>query len=614
MEKEGGIPFKAIPVVSIIVGITLWTWQAYVFGSLHIRWASYIYLIIFLAFFAKNYLRSFKKIVLPSFGSLDPVLIFLGIIGVLAQTFQYYDFGLKTKQGVIITSYNSADHIWHASLVRELITRFPLNEPGLAGVPLKDYHYWFNLCTADLIRVFHLPILQTQFIGMYLLASILLGFIGYFLAKSLYDNKTFLRLFLFFLFFAGDASMWVLLIFRGNFDLTLSSIVNNAAKFIDSPAYSYSMIVALACLYLAFLFRKEASKRYIMLMALMFGSLFEFKVYTAIVFLAGLGLLALLELLKKRTSILFTFILSCILGAIIFLPGLSSASELFYLPFAMPRDFLTQKIFGLLDWQLRWQIYADHNNYLRLYEYGIFMSIIYCVCQFGIQLVGVLPTRNVRRILGFEKLLPLYAIILTAFIIGLQFYQAIGGANIWEFFLPAEIILSLLTALIIATYLEGKSKVLRWLIFASLFIIIIPRWAATVSEGIKTEYLSGFHGLTNAEYVSYQYIENNIPYSQAVLAINNKYVAQASLLKVITGRDFYLSGEGARQQKTPEIIKRENIVKQIKSGKLQNESPLLKKAGVYYIYIAGNTDFLPLPDATYQVIFHNNAATIIKLL
>src|SRR5690348_16753981 len=41
-------------VVSFGVGMVLWGLQCLVFGYLHIRWASYIYLAIFLAIWLKN--------------------------------------------------------------------------------------------------------------------------------------------------------------------------------------------------------------------------------------------------------------------------------------------------------------------------------------------------------------------------------------------------------------------------------------------------------------------------------------------------------------------------------------------------------------------------------
>jgi hypothetical protein len=279
----------------------------------------------------------------------------------------------------------------------------------------------------------------------------------------------------------------------------------------------------------------------------------------------------------------------------------------------MPRDFLTQSVFGLQDWQLRWQIYAVHNNYLRLYQYGIYMSVIYFICQFGLQLVGFFPYKRVRQVLGYKKLIPFYIIALSGFVLGTQFYQSIGGANIWEFFLPSGIMLGFLTALIFTLFLEGRSRYLRLAVFALIFVIVIPRWILTVASDFRGEYLSGFHGVTSAEFASYLYLENTVPQSSVVLSINDPDVTFASVMKVVTGKDLYFSGVGVRQQTTPEIAKRQEVVTQIEKGHLGKEVPTLKNAHIQYIYIAGKSDFLRRFKNRYRVVFRNNAAIIIKL-
>ena len=145
---------NATHILAIIIGLVLWAWQSYIFEFIHLSWLSYLYLILFFAFYLyKKYYRELKI----SFKSLkfkELVLLAIVIPGVLAQTMSYFQMGLKTNMGIILTSHNLADHLWHAGLISELIDRFPPDEPGMAGVSLKDYHYWFNLVTADLILIF----------------------------------------------------------------------------------------------------------------------------------------------------------------------------------------------------------------------------------------------------------------------------------------------------------------------------------------------------------------------------------------------------------------------------------------------------------------------------
>ncbi|MGH7203670.1 MAG: hypothetical protein ACREHC_04475, partial [Candidatus Levyibacteriota bacterium] len=464
---------NAVHVIAITIGIALWAWQGYIFGQMHLRWLSYLYLLTFAAIFV--FKKYYQGITFPlkAIGNMDKIILFTVIIGAAAQIMVYIQMGILTSNGV---NRVTEDHVWHAGLIRELIDRFPPNEPGMAGIVLKDYHYWFNLTTAEVIRVFHLPALQTQFIGMYVLASVLLAFLGYYFAKLIYDNKLFLRLFLFFLFFCGDTSIWLILLLQHKLYLKLDSLIINGTKFVDSPAFAFSILIGLTGYYLLFQTKEKLSKKMIIVIALLFGSLMELKIYTGITFMMGLASLACYSFFKKRFDRVAVFIFATIFGAIIFFPNTSSSGSLFFLPLDIPRDFITQKVLGFSDWELRWFIYKDHANYLRIIQYGIYMSVLYFFVQFGIQLIGLFPNKKIITTLSFEKALPFYTIVITGIFLGLFFYQKVGGANIWEFFLPVGIVLSLLAALNITLFLEDKNKNLRILIIIAIIIFVIPRW------------------------------------------------------------------------------------------------------------------------------------------
>src|SRR5688500_15587336 len=184
IKQEG-----ALHVFSIVVGIAMFAWQGYLFGILQLRWLTYLYIAVFVGLYIYKRYYSNIKISLSSFRKIDPLILVIGFFGIGAQILPYLQMGLKTQQGITLINNNLGDHIWHGGLIAELVDHFPPSEPGMAGIILKDYHYWFSLVTAELIRVFNLPELLTQFLGMYLLASVLLLFVGYYFAKLIYNNK-----------------------------------------------------------------------------------------------------------------------------------------------------------------------------------------------------------------------------------------------------------------------------------------------------------------------------------------------------------------------------------------------------------------------------------------
>ncbi len=605
---------NAVHVLAVIIGVALWAWQGYLFGMVHLRWMSYLYLIIFAGLFViKKYYRGLR-FSLPSVKKVDLIIVLIGIVGIFGQIIPYLQMGLKTQDGVVLMSINRDDHVWHAGLVSELVDRFPPNEPAMAGVVLKDYHYWFNLITADIIRVFHLPPFQTQFMGMYPLASFLLLFLGYYLARLIYDKKIFVRLFLFFLFFSGDAALWAMLIWQHKFTASVSSLINNGTKFVDSPAFAYSMLIGLAGFYLLFQAKEKLSKRLIIVIALLFGSLLELKVYTGLTFMLGLGGFACFAFFKKRFDTVWVFVLAGILGAVTFFPNTSPGGGLLFIPFEIPRDFISQKVLGLHDWELRWWIYQDHANYLRVIQYGIYMSLVYLAIQFGIQLIGLFPSKRLVKTLSFERAIPLYIIIISGMILGLFFYQKIGGANVWEFFLPAIIILSLLTSLTIALLLEKAHTIIKVIVVCLIVIIIIPRWFLTVTFTFSNEYLYPFHGISNDENASYQYLHNAVSKDAVTLfADDNHNVAYVSYAKMLSGAQLYWSGEGVRQKETPEILKRRAVAKEVKYGTDNRKFELLKREHIGYLYYYGPVPHTILSDKRVRVVFQNKAATIVRL-
>lgn len=613
----GDIPIAKRAVshaLAIVVGAVFWAWQAYIFGLLELRFLSYAYLLVFIFYFFKQGL--YRDISLRNFRlrTVDPVIAFLVGVGVIAQTFPYVRMGLKTGEGIILAAHNLDDHIWHAGLIREIIHRFPAYEPGMAGIALKDYHYWFSLLTADLIRVFNLPPLQTQFIGMYILSAILLGVIAYSFANYVYPSRLFTRLFIFLVFFSGDIAAWYMLAMHQVFDLNLSSLINNGTKFLDSPAFALSIITAFTGLYLLFFHKGHLSKRIILLSAFIFSSLLEFKVYTGIVIMLGFGAFAAYSFFKGKFEVVVTFILACVLGALVFFPGTSSSGGLFFLPFEIPRDFITQKALNLHDWELRWRIYQDHANYIRIFQYGLYMTGVYLLIQFGVQLVGLIPLKKTRSILGLDRFIFFYVSVIAGILLSLFFYQKVGGANIWEFLLPTGIILSFLTALTIATFLEKRSKAVTIVVLLIVAGLVLPRWIDTVRIYFHEEYGGGFHGLDNPTFDSYKYLENSVALGDTIVIVNHPgRVAYVSVAKVISGKDFFLSGEGVRQQVTPEILKRRAIVENIRNGKVKEEISQLKGYNVKYLYYYGKPPAQVSDSGLFEEVFSNSAATILNI-
>jgi hypothetical protein len=176
------------------------------------------------------------------------------------------------------------------------------------------------------------------------------------------------------------------------------------------------------------------------------------------------------------------------------------------------------------------------------------MSAVYLFIQFGIQLIGLIPMRRLRIVLGADRYIFIYFSILSGLVMSLFFYQKVGGANIWEFLLCAGILLSFLASLMLTLFLEKRSKIVTIISVVVIAGLILPRWFDTVSIYVREEYLSGFHGVDAPTYDSYIYLKDNVALGDVIAIVNHpEHVAYVSIAKVISQRDLFLSGEGVRQ-------------------------------------------------------------------
>jgi len=615
ITKTDKISGLAKHVIALVVGMVLWGWQGYLFGYAGIRWASYIYLLIFTGFYVykrKTLFPKWQKI------TLQKTDVFIGLIitvGVIAQTIYYWKFGFYSSEGLSHTAFNIHDHYWHASMIREMIDRFPPYEPGMVGILKTNYHYWFNLVTAELIRVFYLPPLVTQGLGMYTYGSLLLGLLLYILGRTLHPSKMLVGWLLFFFYFASDISSWIVLYTQKMWDFRVPSLIEDGSNFMDNPPRAFSVIVGIAALYLFFKYLDNKYKN-IFVLSILFGTLVGFKVYTAIGLLAGLGMIGLYHLvLKRRVDTLIIFIISVVLSAIIFFPVNGNSGGIFFLPFEKVRDFITYKPLGFFDMELRWRIFQEYHNVPRIIHLGILMSIVYFVIQFGTKLIGFVPYKKTFILLGREKILFCLTIIFISIVTGSFISLKANPAESYNFYLPGVLILCLISSLTLTLFLDKKP--LPFVICFSLLLITfsMPRWFYRIVT-LAPHAITDFSGISYSELASYDFLKKNVPRDKTVLVLNKgeKDFLSASV-KVYSGRNMFLSGQtisNAHNTTDKNRIKEVSVIYESKNP--QEVSTILKKNNISYLYFYNKPNLrVSVSQINGKVIFTNTFATVVEV-
>lgn len=527
--------------IGLTVGMVIWVFQGLILGYLHLRFLTYLYLLIFALIYSKANKLTFKRIRFKKMSRLDLLITVIFVIGIFGQQFEFFITGFVFPSGVYSIMGSANDSVWHTSMISELIRRFPPIQPGLSGVIVYNYHYLSDFIVADLIRVFRLPLLAAQFQYTSILFSFLLGANAYVLAKTLKFSKSAAIIFVYLEYFSSDAIYILTFFTRHSFIFTVHPL-EDGVMFLENPPRALSYIVVLCSVYFLYYLFKTRSLRTGIITILLLGSVIGFKVHTAFGVFGGLGLLSLYLLYKKDFKLMLVPIFTFIVTLLIHVPINKVSGIPFYAPFEMSRMFTVQPDLQLSRLELARRIYESAHNYLGEWRWDLIMLALFLFGQFGIKNVGWIPSKALFKKLGWPISLFLLGAIAGLLIIGTLFYQPIGGADIFNFYLALALFLSLFAAFNLG-YLVDKSKILAIVVISFIVIFTIPRWVYEITTFVAYFKVDRtlFYG---AELKSLEYLSKNTKENSVILVANT---GQADSVYPYVGafskRDTFLSGQ-----------------------------------------------------------------------
>lgn len=602
--------------LSIVTGIVLWAYQGFLFGFLGMRFLTYLYIIIFFIFWllhrrkqiAISYKDLLSKLVkLPVF---HYILIMIFIIGIFGQTQKFWVAGSMASDGMHIFASAADDELYQTALIRQIVNRFPPFEPGLVGINVRNYHYLSNLIIADLVRVFHLPLLSAQFQYMYLLISFLLGAVSWTLARQLRFSVIASMVFVYLQYFASDLLYILTYITSHRFDFTTGPI-EGGVEFLENPPRAFAIVIVLCGFVFFNLWIKKKKIKIGILTALLFASLIGFKIHTALPLFIGLFIFGCYALLKKQFSSIVILCFTAVLVLAIYLPVNKSAGGLLFTPFWITRDFAVQPLLHISSFELARETYAIHNNGFGVFRMDIIMLVLFLVCQIGVRSVGFIPYRPFLRALSFPGTIVLYTAIIAGIILGTFFYEQTGGANIFNFFLTSSLLLSIPAAYLVGALLQKRYVGLFVLIFLLLFTL--PRW-------IYRTHLSFLYFqkstpiIWNGQLQAMEFIARHTDPRSVVLVFNKgQWDYRYPYVSIFTQRDMFSSGEWVLGNHDVYDYKSRD---QVKETLLTSTDPylarnLLQKNHIDILYFYGNP-VLPKGSngAGIKKIFQNGYNTI----
>lgn len=610
-------PFRRV-VIGTILGMVLWGWQGFVFGYINVRWFSYAYLIFLFLLWVRFNLKDniFKNVNKNKVRKIDFLLIGIIFLGVLVQLSSVWFTGILHKDGLYFCCSNIADSIFHIALTNQLVKQFPPFEPGMFGVVVQNYHYWGNLVSAELIRVFKLPLIATQYQYFTLFISLFLGLTAIIFGQIASLGKNYVRWLVFFLYFGGDLIFALVTFMRKELNFEMSSL-EDGAKFLVNPPRAISIVIFFAALSLMALWIKKGNIYTGLLTVLLLGSLIGFKVYVGI--FALLGILALLGyyLVKKDLRSIALFSMVFIISAIIYFPVNKNAGGLYFTGFYLFENFIVQPWMTLHRLELARRIYLEHKSYLRVIQYELIYIFVFIISVFGTKLLGFLQTRKSLSLLPKELNIFLIAGIMVSVIVGFFFQQKSGGVNTFNFLVSVFIIGSIYSALACSFFFEKIKNKAKFILIAIIILLTVPRviyqTISSVQNIIKQNYLT----VDNHELEATKYIREKTE-KNAVIMVNYekfKLDAKSPYISFLADRPMFLSGlVHALSDHGIDFSDRKVAVDELlKSADSTRVARLLEQDKIDYLYLSPTDVLAKESDYFLQIVFQNYKVKLVKV-
>jgi hypothetical protein len=599
-------------VLSIVIGITLWSLQGIIFASLGMRFLSYLYILIFCVLWIK---RTYKSFSLPKLNvqvlRQHVWLICIITLGTLIQLLSIWFTGVSTSQGLYFCCA-LPDSLFHIALTNELTHNFPPFEPGIHDMLLRNYHYLPNLINADITRMFQIPLLTIQYPLTTILFSLLLGLTAVVFAQLTKLPKAFTFWLLFFLYFSGNF-LYILTFFtKGTVDFSFVFLEIATSLWI-SPPRVIAIVLFFAGLSFFLLWIKQKNIYAGLLMALIFGSLIGYKVYVGIFALSGLGIVALYYLFKRQFTMLIPPIFAVLISLALYLPVNSGAGGLVYTGTWRFENFIVQVPLGLSHLENARLVYLAHNNWLRVVQHEIIFALLYIVFVFGTITLGVFQTKKSLRLFPKELNFFLLTGIFTSAILGFFFIQKTGGANSVQFLISIQILGSIYAALACTYWINKFNTSLRILLISLVVLITIP--SVTYATITNFSYIKNFGGIliSKNELQAFEYLKRYAPPEKVILTST---INGCLIVTILTNHPLFVCNDGAppdRGVDTPTKLALANSILTGKDPKLVQT--LLKENNISYIHLRSH-ESLGIPETVdfLKPFYSNDKIKILEVI
>lgn len=572
------LPFWEKQMMAWILGISIFIFCTYILAWLHLDLLFIGILILFsLLYFYK---RKFSLIKI----ALDyPAVLLIVISSILFVACSYFS-GYKTSAGLQFIGQNYLDGIFHIANIKNFLINFPPTHPGLAGIPLRGYHYFYDFLLSR-FSIFYRFNPEDLFFRLFpLFIAVLYGAAFYFFSTKVTQNKT-ARLLIVFSAYFSQSLGFVFALFGQKLDATIPNSIN----LILDPSVLLSIAIILAVF--TVLPRIKESFIYCLIIGLCIGIESQLKVYAGILLIfTYFAYLFYIHFVKKEfnKNHLICLLISGLVTAVTFLPNNWGSGTLALRPFMFYEAFILQSYFNDLHWGVLKAIYIQHHNILRIMQLYLEAIVSFLFVVLGLRLAifvffkKAFSTKFWRQ----ENHFLLFFVIIISFLIPSFFAQTISPFDTKQFFWIGLAFLSIPTGLVAYQIIRNKNHIFQIVI---IFVLIIFSLPANLS------YISSYFGkssvivISNRQLVFYNTVTKIVPKESAILFLPTSFIKQP-IYSALTGRNVYYEGElniysnlqNIYDKRKQEIF---SLQKSINSCRKDDAIKLLKEIQVSYVVL-----------------------------
>lgn len=405
-------------VSSFVLGMAFFTLVSLAGAFLHMPFLRWLYIGFFLLIVLRNINGA---LVWPKIQR-DEVIFILSATVLFSVTMILS--GWSDELGLRLFGVNTGDGIWHLALINEMTYTFPPQHPGIAGVALKGYHFFYDFLLAQFQSMFGISSIHLLFHFFPFVISALWAVGLYGNAQRWFQSKVAGYFAVLFGMFGGSFAYLVPLLWKQSISLDDGLGVTQPFTALVNPQYASSMVFVL---FSALAFREYLQKKsFLSLVPLVaFGIISAgFKVYAGMILVGALGLVA------KKLHLVIAFIVTAAVAWLLFGRFNDAYGYLVYQPLWPPHRVM-QSTLDFTQWEVARQAYESYFDTFGLFKMELWALVVFFFGNLGTRLVGLFAVVVLlwkrRKINSWHFSFYFFSAASIAFIVPLFFIQPTAG-------------------------------------------------------------------------------------------------------------------------------------------------------------------------------------------